>query len=812
MSRQENCAKLSDDVHAGHCCTRHGCKYDDPDCPVVSGKIPQKYPCDECIEERRAGSLSVVGSPVEGEREIREEEEIRLGQWYWVSDCDCPYTNCECDKTAWTTKWLGCVLKVGTNFAEIHEVRGPREGSSCTRIHFNEFHDRCRREFDPERVISENIERHREAAKVLMLEVKEVTARIGVAPRAGIEQGGQEPGTALMTMSEAPDVDEYKSALIKAKEEELPELFKQIKEENANMARWMSAELMPMTAELSQMQGLVKHVEDRIFHVELYAGLTEQVVRVANGSPAEISEKLRVMQRRHYMDEECLANYQTGGMKFDDLEKFDKWICRSENLERLLPFPRCIVAFRVRRHKREQDPDENAFVKLWYESKEVMTYLYIRNGEQVFRMSTTLDFGPKIVPDPRQFGTQKLYADLTSYDKVNGFITEGEYLEREKNTQLHRKWIEEHPDKCGLHSPYHRKDRLGNGHNYAPFDPSSVFYDDMQTKIQDEIKQYNRIALILQGLYDRSPVLHPHPPVRLWENKGFQQAVEVILDDDRALTAGEKPDFEAFRKKCNRFLKKGSVTVGQQVAWERREAEKECEKRDRDWRHDRSSRPTRFRPYGNPGPGYLAIVHKRMPRAKKCTYEWNRERQRDGYDSRGEQLREGDPIRTTFTAEDGDLLCVDGYEPGDYRQFFNDPRTRAEYLRWAPFLLTAEEYYAGNLTPEGKPQAGFMKSESQTLECKMAELKFALAALEKLGWKDDKLSHVKKVINRWKIKRPDKPSWASTDYYNHFWRHNHGKDWEEEDLQALVDDCLEEEKFRKQKAAEFTKSQKQGEK
>ena len=36
------------------------------------------------------------------------------------------------------------------------------------------------------------------------------------------------------------------------------------------------------------------------------------------------------------------------------------------------------------------------------------------------------------------------------------------------------------------------------------------------------------------------------------------------------------------------------------------------------------------------------------------------------------------------------------YTPGDYRQFFADPRTRAEYLKWAPLLLEAEEWWAGN--------------------------------------------------------------------------------------------------------------------
>jgi hypothetical protein len=35
-------------VHAAHCCKWHGCKYGDPDCPVVTGEVEQKYQCEDC--------------------------------------------------------------------------------------------------------------------------------------------------------------------------------------------------------------------------------------------------------------------------------------------------------------------------------------------------------------------------------------------------------------------------------------------------------------------------------------------------------------------------------------------------------------------------------------------------------------------------------------------------------------------------------------------------------------------------------------------------------------------------------------------
>lgn len=38
-------------VHIAHCCKWHGCKYGDPDCPVVAGEVKQEYLCEWCNEE-----------------------------------------------------------------------------------------------------------------------------------------------------------------------------------------------------------------------------------------------------------------------------------------------------------------------------------------------------------------------------------------------------------------------------------------------------------------------------------------------------------------------------------------------------------------------------------------------------------------------------------------------------------------------------------------------------------------------------------------------------------------------------------------
>ncbi len=261
------------------------------------------------------------------------------------------------------------------------------------------------------------------------------------------------------------------------------------------------------------------------------------------------------------------------------------------------------------------------------------------------------------------------------YEKTEGAITEPEYIH---------------------HPSYYPEFRA---ESWSPYNSSSVFYDDISGYIKKKIDEHNRLVLILQGLFDRSACLHPHPQFQLWTEKGFTDAIQLVYDDSRTHSPTEKPpDWEAYRARCNASLDVGSVTVGQDDAWMRVEAERENKHREqfshRYSNRDGELRPlTLHRPHGNPGPGMLAKVAG-MTRAGACKYEWEREREVN-YRIPSYRRKEG-PINCHLTVEQSKLFNVSAYQPGDFRQFFNDPRTRSQYLKWACALLEAEEFHAGN--------------------------------------------------------------------------------------------------------------------
>lgn len=623
---------------------------------------------------------------------------VEIGQWYWVKTRD------------WKGKeheWLGCTVHVGSNYLELNGPASDR-GNYTARVHFDDFWTNLRFEPNPDAAIRSYVEHYQAIADKHLAEVKAITARLGVSQQTklGEAQETTKSNNALMVLSGQNHLAEYKDALVLAEKKQLPELFEKIKAAHGSVAAWMTATTLPMKAQADAMKGTIGEIQDRIFNVSLYAGLTENIVNCRDGAPAAFHEKLRVMQRMFFMDEECLLNYRHGGMEFSHIEQFDAWLADEANLNRVLPFPRCMIAMRVRRNERDRDWDgsiRSLFINIHLRETDKATFLYIRNGEQLHRLSCDLEFGEKIFPDRDVFDPGKPMMVKMFANRVDTIITRDDYdvrVAEEKARKINSaQWKNENPQEAwqqanenrsyDFANPYRKTHSSFNPSDWAPFDPSNVYFDDIAAKFEAEMKQHNRIALIIQGLFDRAEVLHPHPPVKVWSPSSFSASIELIYDASTVLHWGEAPDFEAYRQRCNALLGPDSIVIGQEVYWMEKEAEKECRRLDADYRVNSEYRPTLFKPHGNPGPGYLARIAKWSPRARTAKFTWNRERRGGDWSTHGE------PILTTISVPEERLFNVSAYRLGDYLQFFQDSRTRANYLKWAPMLLAAEEYHAG---------------------------------------------------------------------------------------------------------------------
>jgi hypothetical protein len=625
---------------------------------------------------------------------------VEIGQWYWVKETT----------HRGESEWLGCTVHVGSNYLKLDGPAGSRS-SYTARVHFDNFWTDLRFEPNPEAVISGKVAHYQGIADQHMNEVRAITARLGVSTQTKLgEAQASKSDNALMVLNGQQHLDDYKSALVLAETKQLPELFEKIKEAHGSVAAWMTANTLPMQAMADGMKGTIGEIKDRIFNVSLYAGLMESIVKCRDGEPAAFHEKLRVMQRMFYMDEECLLNYEHGGMTFDKIEQFDAWLARDENLNRVLPAPRCLIAMRVRRKSLERDWDgsiRSLFINMNMREADKATFLYIRNGDQLYRLANDLDFGESIFPDRGDFDPSRPSMVKMFASRVDQIISRDDYDERVKadkdRKRMSAQWRKENPkEKWEAANPNgmyqwadpHRESGMGfRPDDWGPFDPSNVYFDDISEKFAKEMKEHNRIALIIQGLFDRSEILHPHPPVKVWSPSSFSASIDLVYDGSNVLHDGDAPDFEAYRARCNALLTADSIVIGQDLYWQEKEAEKECRRLDNDWRSKSEHRPKRFKPRGNKGPGYLARMAEWKPRSRSAKFTWHRERQTSGGRWSGNDY--GDPIHTSIVVPADRLFNVSAYQLGDYRQFFQDSRTRAAYLKWAPLLLAAEEYQAG---------------------------------------------------------------------------------------------------------------------
>jgi len=694
----------------------------------------------------------------DAERMEEKPDTIRLGSWHWLK-MKTMEGNIE--------ERFVCVTWIGSNYANVETPSG-----SSWRVHFDKWDDETRPEPNPRTVIDERIGEKKRAVSALMAKVQDVTARLGMTPtNAG------ETGTALAILSGQTDVIEYKAALEKAKKDELPELFKEIDDENQNLAKWMKADMLPVQAMADRAKLAIKEIENRILNVEIYAGITEEVKEVRKGAPAGADEKLRVLQAKFYMDEECLLDYRGGGMDFERIGDFDRWLAKSEpspsagvvkrphhtktkkNFERILPFPRCMVAMQVRRKKKDRDEDEEyegvlgAFLRFKREAFDKWTFLYVRNGARLYRINSKVEFGKLIFPSKDEFTTEPMvfktgagdvdFKTVREHEVDQAAAAEKKRLREEWNKENpYKKWrkqkiaerreddkkeLEERkakgesiPDRLikQLQKKTSRSDfsrfewQHANPHgtdwndpssyfdSWEPFDKSSVNYDEALATLTKRARQWNRVALMIQGLLDRSEILHPHPKVESWTPEGFASAIELIYDGEHVLHHGEPPDFEAYRAKMNEGLGPDSVTIGQERVWLNKVQNKERRRRLDDYRLKWSEKevaawwhPSR---HDNKGPGFLSKVAKWKPESRIAVFKWMRDRRGGAHrygDERGLQIEE------SIQVDAKSLFNASGYTSGDYLQFFKDSRTRMNYMKWAPILLTCEDWLAGKIKP-----------------------------------------------------------------------------------------------------------------
>ncbi|MBV5282179.1 MAG: hypothetical protein JZU53_07055 [Paludibacter sp.] len=246
--------------------------------------------------------------------------------------------------------------------------------------------------------------------------------------------------------------------------------------------------------QLAVIQKQMKRIGRVIGMIELYAGISEELVCLKEGANAPDDAPIYIRQMTIYMDEEY-ADYSDGGIDVNDIDKFNEWLI-SDAYKELLPNDKCVVSFRPRRYRKEYaDARMTAQMELYNK----MCFIYMRNGDNIYCVQT--DY---------LYIIDQLIPSKDEAQKIQSKIDESNFKKYEQEAQ------------------------------------------------EEFTYQYMRIGIFLQGILDRTEIFSPIPlGVSIFDVDNSNGFIKFLYDADNVLTNG-MISFSDWKKQTSELICEGS--------------------------------------------------------------------------------------------------------------------------------------------------------------------------------------------------------------------------------------------------------------
>lgn len=253
-----------------------------------------------------------------------------------------------------------------------------------------------------------------------------------------------------------------------------------------------------LEGQVSLMNAQVDKIKKVITIIELYVGISEELVQIQSGKASESSVPLSLRQQILFMDEE-VGILEDQGIDHRNIEEFDKWLLTDDHYKQIIPEEKCIVVLKPRRHFKVDYKGDS--IK---DPQDMLTYFLIRNGENFYRIYTAnLHVPQRLFPKRKEFQEliEKMNPDLSTYSK----------------------WDQE--------------------------------------KVEDFTYMYQRMVFFIQGLIDRTEVFRPmETKINLMDVEGSSSMVNLIYDDELCLPPNQLT-FREWQSKINKDIEIGSRVV-----------------------------------------------------------------------------------------------------------------------------------------------------------------------------------------------------------------------------------------------------------
>jgi hypothetical protein len=303
------------------------------------------------------------------------------------------------------------------------------------------------------------------------------------------------------------DAEQVRAAMISARAKaastlaELEAVRKRAKELIEQQRRAAETLLAESTAVLAPLLERVEMMKEGIWTVSLYLGVGEEIVTLADGEPAPAGTPVCVQQSVLAMDEEAALFPETGGMDHANVAQFDEWITADPaRVEQLIPYERGVVAIMPRRSSKDYGDPWTTQAR---NTANHFTYLLIRNGACLHRYAADgFDAGKRLTPARDEFTA------LFTATRHNWDTGQDETI---------------------------------------PLRPGTQEWDRAEKAAGARERHFMRIALILQGLIDRTAVFAPLPApgLSLLHPEAYEAGhIRLLADDEMALGTGRQPFYD----------------------------------------------------------------------------------------------------------------------------------------------------------------------------------------------------------------------------------------------------------------------------
>jgi hypothetical protein len=279
-----------------------------------------------------------------------------IGEWFWM-----PVEHEKGEgkrKRKVQVDTLMCVSHVASNHICFEWFEDGCKYGRNWRVGFAKFYQDSRPEPNWREVLQKRSDEKQKEIREAVSLLSERCSKFGLIGDA------QQPASMLPSTVRV-DPKEHKKELIDFKEKGLPELKENIEVLTQDMVHIHQSLYFKEKFMADKIVEAAEGLDQRLFALELYAGFEEGMKQVATGQPAPITTPIVARQMLRYMDEEMLYDFaEKGGANHEDIPAFDAWLAHPENRDRLLPEPRCVVAFKVRRKSFQYDRPSSLMVGL----------------------------------------------------------------------------------------------------------------------------------------------------------------------------------------------------------------------------------------------------------------------------------------------------------------------------------------------------------------------------------------------------------------------------------------------------------------